>query len=163
MNLFVDKRDNEKYRVKQIDNLYWFCENLRYRHPNGVYYMNDQRLHNKYGLLYPYYDSEIIAPEGWRVATYEDYVNLVTYTGNYTTWDGLFEKVIEGGILSLDFPFGGYYDGSFEWFNVVSYFRISDKINYAFQISRYNNLNQALISSSNYSGNLFYVRCVKEV
>ncbi len=95
------------YNVVQIDNLYWFVENLDYAwqgltiltsgtsassSPQATYYNNDENTYGwnglKYGLQYNWHavnyletNKASLLPEGWRIPTISDWQNLATYVG----------------------------------------------------------------------------------
>jgi len=97
---FVDSRDGQIYRTVRIGDQVWMAENLRatmYRNgdtiPNiidnkqwsgdtlGAYCNPNNYIENAavYGRLYNYYaanDPRGLAPEGWHIATKEDWSNL---------------------------------------------------------------------------------------
>ena len=101
--------DGSEYKTIVIGNQTWMAENLRVTHyrngdpiPNVTgneewsrlttgAYCNYNNTTNPdtiatYGRLYNWYaaiDSRKIAPEGWRVATAEDWDTLVNYLGGY--------------------------------------------------------------------------------
>ncbi len=97
--------DNNIYHAIQIGDQIWSQENLRTIHYNDgtpiscvrssiqwealtsegyCYYNNDKSYSNEYGLLYNHYAavSDKIAPEGWHVATSEDWKKLMTNVKN---------------------------------------------------------------------------------
>lgn len=97
--------DGNTYHTVKIGTQIWMVENLkttRYRNGDPIPHVEDSiAWHNMttpaycsynnnaantatYGYLYNWYtvnDSRNIAPEGWRVATYEDYITLRDFLG----------------------------------------------------------------------------------
>jgi uncharacterized protein (TIGR02145 family) len=94
-NIFIDPRDGQKYRIITYKGKTWFKENLRYTEgltqttsidewlitnvPAFMIYENNQAYNDLYGVLYNGYavKSLDLCPEGWRVATFDDYRNNI--------------------------------------------------------------------------------------
>jgi uncharacterized protein (TIGR02145 family) len=111
--------DGNTYHTITIGNQVWMIENLkttRYRNgdaiPNitdqtswanlrtGAYcdYGNNSNNYQIYGRLYNWYavnDSRKLAPEGWHIATYEDWLDLINYLGGSDIAGG---KLKEAGL-----------------------------------------------------------------
>ena len=99
-NYFEDNRDGQIYKTVKIGDQVWMAENLRatrYRNGDTIPCLADFKLWSddtlgaycnpnnygenaaKYGRLYNYYaanDPRGLAPEGWHIATKEDWSNL---------------------------------------------------------------------------------------
>lgn len=88
LSVIIEKHE---YPTVRVGNLVWLAENLRMSAPDAVGY-NDGQV-NEYGLYYqPDGDFLSIAqriPEGWRVATRDDWRNLFEECG------GTFERFID--------------------------------------------------------------------
>lgn len=118
--------DGNVYQTVKIGNQLWMAENLRVTHyrdgsviPNitgdaawtglttgaRCYYDNDSATHDAvYGALYNGYaikDSRNIAPEGWHVATKEDWEVLIDTLGGFDIAGG---KMKEAGTIHWDDP-----------------------------------------------------------
>lgn len=103
---YITDYDGNVYKIVKIGNQWWMAEDLKVTHfrngdpiPNvtetaawanlnsGAYcsYDNNENNKNIYGLLYNWYavnDSRNIAPEGWHVATDDDWRTLANYVSN---------------------------------------------------------------------------------
>jgi len=119
--------DGKVYQTVKIGNQIWMAENLkttRYRNGDSITYVADKTtwfnltsgaycsyentpsLVDTYGYLYNWYavnDSRNIAPEGWRVATKEDWDELRTFLGG----DGVGIKLKEVGTTHWQAPNDG--------------------------------------------------------
>lgn len=104
---FIDSRDGQRYKTIKIGNQVWMAENLRatrYRNGDIIPCISDFKLWSddtlgaycnpnnysenatKYGRLYNFYsvnNSGGLAPEGWHVATKQDWVNLGSNLSRY--------------------------------------------------------------------------------
>ncbi len=103
---FTDPRDGQTYKIVKIGNQNWFAENLNYsggiqevrsdadwaaiyndgyptEQPAWCYYENNQSNGAIYGKLYNAYAAIMprLCPEGWHVATDEDWTVLTDYFG----------------------------------------------------------------------------------
>ncbi len=131
--------DGNEYKTVKIGNQWWMAENLRvtrYRNGDSIRHVADDNLWKDltegayaeydhaglniipYGRLYNWYavnDSRGVAPEGWRVATDEDWKELEAYIGipkdqlNVYQWRGTDEgdKLKEAGTLHWVAPNAG--------------------------------------------------------
>lgn len=82
-NLNVDKFRNGDDITQAKSNEEWkkACEN---KQPAWCYYANDSQIGEKYGKLYNWYaviDSRGLAPEGWHVATIEEWGAMRDFLG----------------------------------------------------------------------------------
>jgi uncharacterized protein (TIGR02145 family) len=124
---FKDVRDNRVYKTVQIGHQEWMAENLNttkfengntipqakskeewlkagYRkEPVWCFYKFDSS-YSKYGKLYNYYaltSPHNLAPDGWRVPTFFDYLSLIVYLEPLYSLEALLEKKnsMAGGYL----------------------------------------------------------------
>ncbi len=79
---FTDPRDNQVYKVKDINGVKWFVQNLNYAMEEGsMCYDRDDENCNAYGRLYTQAAAKTACPEGSRLATDEDWKMLEVYAG----------------------------------------------------------------------------------
>lgn len=117
---FIDKRDGQIYKTVKIGNQVWMAENLRatrYRNGDTIPNILDNKKWSKdtlgaycdpnnygenaaiYGRLYNYYaisDPRGLAPEGWHIATIDDWRTLIVGLGDEVeAWTKLQEVKLE--------------------------------------------------------------------
>jgi uncharacterized protein (TIGR02145 family) len=79
---FTDPRDNQVYKVKDINGVKWFVQNLNFAMEEGsMCYDRDDENCNAYGRLYTQAAAKTACPEGSRLATDEDWKMLEVYAG----------------------------------------------------------------------------------
>jgi len=193
----VTDYDDNAYHVVQIGNQLWMVENLKTTHyrdgtpiPNitnnndwaadtiGAYcwYNNDITNKQDYGALYNWYavnNAHGLAPEGWRVATYNDFNNL----GDQYTVAG---KMKEVGLIHWDSPNTGATDefglkmvGSSYRYNDGTFYSYLKKMCLLWELNEYNIDNAYMRTLLYNSAELFRayypkkygmtVRCVRDV
>jgi len=84
--MLFDVRDGQSYQVVKIGNQIWTAENFRYlpsikekgdKYENSwVYENNTDYLDLHYGRLYDWNTANNIAPEGWKLPSDEDFMEL---------------------------------------------------------------------------------------
>jgi uncharacterized protein (TIGR02145 family) len=86
--MLFDTRDGQSYQVVRINNQIWLAENFRYlpskekgdKYENSwVYENNNDYLDLHYGRLYDWNTAMNIAPEGWRLPSNEDFIELIDF------------------------------------------------------------------------------------
>lgn len=109
LTVFVDTRDGTAYPIIQVGAQLWMAANLQYS--SGVYYNNNPNFKVPYGRLYTLDQSnKPQPPEGWRVPTTGDWINLVkafTPSGSGPT---PYQALIDGGISGFNAQLGGSFD-----------------------------------------------------
>lgn len=79
---FVDSRDNKSYKIKEINGVKWFVENMDFAIEEGsMCYDRDEENCKAYGRLYMQQAALVACPDGARLATDEDWKMLEVYAG----------------------------------------------------------------------------------
>ena len=73
---FTDPRDGQAYDVVKIGDRTWFAENLNFATEGSVCPEGDKRNCDIYGRLYTWDDARAACPEGWRIPTADDWMEL---------------------------------------------------------------------------------------
>lgn len=105
---FVDSRDNKSYKVKEINGVNWFVENLDFVMEEGsMCYDRDDENCKAYGRLYTQQAAMTACPEGSRLATDEDWKALEDFAGGASNAGS---KLRSNGSDDFAFTalFGGY-------------------------------------------------------
>jgi len=70
---YLDNRDGNSYEILKLDSLWWFNEDLLFETPGSKLPDSD-----KYqSRLYPFDESRIICPKGWRLPTVAEFDKLI--------------------------------------------------------------------------------------
>jgi uncharacterized protein (TIGR02145 family) len=140
--------------------------------PACCYFENDETYAMQFGILYNWHaveDIRELAPEGWRIPTLEDYMDLIESVGGearaghflksktgWTEGNGLDKfnfKMLPGGMRGGDGFFSG--DGFESDFWLRAYNHSECVCFSADQLD--------IMHSQSYKGNGHYVRCVKDL
>ena len=79
---FVDKRDKQVYKVKEIGGVDWFVENLNFNDPDGsMCYDRDDANCKAFGRLYTQEAAKKACPDGYHLATDADWKKLEEHAG----------------------------------------------------------------------------------
>lgn len=79
-----DPRDGQTYKTVVIDDQEWMAENLNYQTNNSYCYDDNSANCAKYGRLYEWEEALNACPEGWHLATNEDFEILLANVGEKT-------------------------------------------------------------------------------
>lgn len=105
---FVDPRDNQKYKVKDINGTRWFVQNLNFaiEEKSQCYDREDENC-KLYGRLYNHEAALVACPEGSHISTDEEWKDLESYAGGASE---AAEKLRSNGSDDYAFTvlFGGY-------------------------------------------------------
>lgn len=105
---FVDNRDGQSYKVKEINGTRWFVQNLNYAIEEGsMCYDREDDNCKVYGRLYTQEAAQTACPEGSHLSTDEDWKMLEIYAGGANT---AAERLRSNGSDNYAFTamFGGY-------------------------------------------------------
>lgn len=104
---FVDSRDNQKYKVKEIGGLEWFVQNLNFAVENGsLCYDREEDNCKVYGRQYNHETALTVCPEGTHLASEEEWSILEELAGGASN---AAEKLRSNG--SDDFAFTALFGG----------------------------------------------------
>ena len=105
---FVDNRDGQTYKVREINGARWFVQNLNYAiEEKSMCYDREEEYCKTYGRLYTQDAALVACPEGSHLATDDDWKLLEIYAGGANV---AAEKLRSNGSDDFAFTavFGGY-------------------------------------------------------
>jgi hypothetical protein len=121
--MWTDSRDGQSYRFTEVNNLEWMADNYNYAAEPGTgswYYGQAERSitktgypleteadRKKYGRVYNYSTAIDYAPEGWRLPTTTEFIEMLISLGGPLFAN---DKIIEGGDANIELNFPGYFD-----------------------------------------------------
>ncbi|TRX58284.1 hypothetical protein FNH22_14595 [Fulvivirga sp. M361] len=118
----TDARDGQTYQVVRIGDQVWFAENFNLNtntaDSTSSWYYDDDQVTNeaRYGRLYTWFVAQLIAPQGWKLPSGDDYQALIDATGGGAT---SVNALLVGGNSGFEFELGGRRSGTFDTFGLI--------------------------------------------
>jgi uncharacterized protein (TIGR02145 family) len=105
---YVDLRDGRSYKTVKIGEQIWMAENFAYKPSNGNYwvYDNDTTNLSKYGYLYDWKTANLVAPNGWHLASIEEWEKIASHNDVEKSY----QLLKQGGDYRLNVLLGGLYE-----------------------------------------------------
>jgi uncharacterized protein (TIGR02145 family) len=165
---FKDQRDDQTYTwAKMEDGKIWMTENLNYKTANSWCYDNEEGQCQENGRLYNAAASKNACPDGWHLATDEEWQNLTKAYGGYRNgFDNTnvgnpkqsYAALLSGGESGFNARLVGYrnYNGEFIQNSRITRFYASNGQSYRFWDYR------GVIRSKFVEEMGFSCRCVKD-
>ena len=100
-SILTDNRDGNIYKTIKIGRQWWMAENLNYISGNEWIYADDANNAKTYGRLYDWETACEVCPEGWHLASYEEWMELILFLG---------DRDVAGGKLKV--PGTAYWNGT---------------------------------------------------
>jgi len=108
---FTDNRDNKVYKWVKIGDQVWMAENLAYtgsdiqnitdntdwknntNYDAWCYYDNSDSLGEIYGVLYQWEAAKTACPDGWHLATHDEWTTLIDHLGGENEAGGKMKEI----------------------------------------------------------------------
>ncbi len=83
-SILTDERDGNSYPTIKIGHQVWLAKNLAYKPSSGNFWPFDDNLAyiDNYGYLYDWATAKMVAPKGWHLPTFQEWVTLYRTLGN---------------------------------------------------------------------------------
>lgn len=167
----VDNINVNRFRngdsIPEVKGDKWYREKAAW-----CYYNNDSEIGENYGKLYNWYtvnDPRGLAPQGWHIATDEEFKTLIKVVKNSSNALKAIGQGTSNGIGSNSSGFsallGGYrgLDNCFFYMKEFAYFWSSTEVSSTYARYLYLNLNNNNICLADYGKEFgFSVRCIKD-
>jgi len=128
-NQIIDARDGQIYKIVTIGTQTWFAENLNFdtEDETSSCYRDDSSNCFSYGRLYEGNIAQTVCPEGWHLASVEEWQTLFDYLGGTDVAHVFLAPYgLQLGV-PIDFNLlpGGRYFGSFQFIATRGYYYTS--------------------------------------
>ena len=131
-DFFVDPRDGQQYKTAKLkDGKIWMSENLNFDVGKGCsFFKNKEENEEKYGRLYNWDAALKACPDGWHLASDEEWKNLAAAYGGYYDWERSkdngdpksgYTALISGGNSDFTALLGGYRDTDGSYYGLGKY------------------------------------------
>lgn len=93
---FIDPRDQQSYKIAVINGIWWTLQNMNYSVEGYQYYNNEEENSKKSGKMYNWEQAKKVCPEGWRLPTDKELINLllpygkISYAGDSEYYRSIF-------------------------------------------------------------------------
>lgn len=104
-DVFVDSRDGKNYYYKTIGTRDWFVKNLAWEGA-GSSFQDCEVMDGIYGRYYTWTEALTSCPDGWRLPSDEDWLDLAS-AGGYAGTDGTADFIGAAGSIMADARFNG--------------------------------------------------------
>jgi len=95
----TDARDGQTYQTVKLGRQTWLAHDLNYETENSWCYGDDPANCEVYGRLYDWEAAKTACPDGWHLATDEDWSTLIKYLDRKADPNNWIESEIAGGMM----------------------------------------------------------------
>lgn len=98
----LDPRDEQSYKTLTKDGITWMAQNLNYEMPGSFCY--DDKIENcdDFGRLYTWEVAIQACPEGWHLASVEEWQQLAKWGGEGGYIDKIYEKTVSNPLKGFN-------------------------------------------------------------
>ncbi|MDR2554120.1 MAG: fibrobacter succinogenes major paralogous domain-containing protein [Fibromonadaceae bacterium] len=98
-DIFIDSRDEKKYRIVKIGTQTWMAENLNHNASGSKCYDNKPENCDKYGRLYDWGTAKNVCPNGWHLPSNDEWDVLYHYVDGTSGTESPYESETAGKYL----------------------------------------------------------------
>ena len=95
----TDARDGETYQTVKLGDQTWLAQDLNYETDNSWCYQDDPAQCEIYGRLYDWEAAMDACPDGWHLASDEEWSTLINYLDPKADPENFIESEIAGGMM----------------------------------------------------------------